>query len=109
MTPELMAVVDRLEPYGNAAPELCFLVRKAKIVGANIVGKGERTHLKLTLQCGAGPKAVKWPAMYWGASARYKRDFTDGDLVDMVFTVVRNSFNGSETIEMRVQDMEKSG
>ncbi|MDR3311998.1 MAG: single-stranded-DNA-specific exonuclease RecJ, partial [Spirochaetaceae bacterium] len=59
MTPELIKTVDLLEPYGKDTRELRFVVRGVTIVDAKILGKTERTHLKLTFQCGEGKSAPK--------------------------------------------------
>nr|WP_062327740.1 single-stranded-DNA-specific exonuclease RecJ [Treponema endosymbiont of Eucomonympha sp.] len=96
MTPELLKLADRFEPYGHENPALHFLVKGAKIAAADIMGKTERKHLKLTLQCGS----YQWPALFWGEAERYGRDFTKGDLLDAVFTVKRETFNGTEKPEL---------
>ena len=83
------------------------MVNGATIIAADIIGKGGKKHLKLTLQCGTQAAAYKWPAMYWNAAERYNRDFTNGDKVNVVFTLSRNTFNGSETVQLIVADMEK--
>jgi single-stranded-DNA-specific exonuclease len=109
MTPDLIKIVDSLEPYGKDNRELRFVVRGVTIVDAKILGKTERTHLKLTFQCGEGKSAPKWPGIYWGAAERFGRDFALNDRVDVVFSVERNNFGGTESIEMNIADMEKSG
>jgi single-stranded-DNA-specific exonuclease len=101
MTPDIMKLVDRFEPFGKDNPELQFLVKNALIVNAEIIGKTEK-HLKLTLQCGT----YKWPARFWNAAERYGRDFSTGDKVNVVFSFKRDSFNGTETVQMVIADME---
>ncbi|MDR3284226.1 MAG: single-stranded-DNA-specific exonuclease RecJ [Treponema sp.] len=105
LTPDTMKLVDRFEPFGKDNEELRFLVSSAVIVDADVIGKVEKKHLKLTLQCGA----LKWPARYWNAAERYNRDFTSGDKVNVVFSLARNAFNGTETVQLIVADMEKAG
>ncbi len=105
MKPEILELVDRLEPYGELNPQLNFLVTGTRIAQADVLGKTERTHLKLLLAFGQ----TKWPAMYWGASQRLKRDFDEGDSLDVVFQLSRNYFNGKETPQMMVTDAVKSG
>ncbi|MGL4981361.1 MAG: DHHA1 domain-containing protein, partial [Treponemataceae bacterium] len=103
-TPEIAELIDSLEPYGEANKPLVFLLKKAKVFSAEIVGKIEAKHLKLTLSIGK----YKWPALFWNASERYKRDFETGDFVDIVFQVNKNTFNGTETSQIIISDLAKS-
>ena len=103
MTPELLALVDRFEPYGESNGGLCFMSRNLKIIGADIMGKVEAKHLKLTLSAGAH----KWPALYWNSAEKLKVEFDIGDTIDAVFSVGRNCFNGIETAQLIITDIHK--
>ena len=104
LTPELLKITDLFEPYGESNPPLTFFSRRMKIVTADIIGKGEKKHLKLIL---AGGKH-KWPALYWNAAERLGTDFAPGDTIDLVYRVERNVFNGMESAQMIVQEAERS-
>lgn len=104
LTPNLLKTIDLFEPYGEGNPQLLFFSRKLKIVSADIIGKGEKKHLKLLL---AGGKH-KWPALFWNAAERLGRDFSLGDSIDVVYRLERNLFNGMETAQMIVQEVERS-
>lgn len=104
LTPNLLKTIDLFEPYGEGNPQLLFFSRKLKIVGADIIGKGEKKHLKLVL---AGGKH-KWPALFWNEAERLGRDFALGDTIDVVYRLERNLFNGMETAQMIVQEVERS-
>ncbi len=103
LTPSILDLTDRFEPYGEGNNPLTFLARNIKIISADIMGKTEKLHLKLTVACGT----YKWPAVYWRAAERLGRDFAVGDAIDTVFTVGRNSFNGSEIPQLILQDVQK--
>ena len=96
----LLALVDRFEPYGNENPELVFMTRGAKIAGAQIMGKGERQHLKLTVEIGS----LKWPALWWDQAERLGRDFKVGDKIDLAYNFQRNFFNGQESRQLQIVD-----
>ena len=96
----LLALVDRFEPYGNENPELVFMTRGAKISGAQIMGKGERQHLKLYVEIGS----LKWPALWWDQAERLGRDFKVGDSIDLAYNFQRNFFNGQETRQLVIVD-----
>jgi single-stranded-DNA-specific exonuclease len=103
LKPDLLKVIDLFEPYGEENPELTFMSSSLKIIDAAILGKTERQHLKLTLDCGS----VKWPALFWGEAERLHRDFDKGDTIDILFQVTRNMFNGIETPQMILRDVHK--
>lgn len=104
LTPDILKTIDLFEPFGEANPPLLFMTRKLSIVSADIIGKTDPQHLKLTFACGG----TKWPAMFWKESARLKRDFDAGDTVDVVFQITRNTFNGIENLQMIISDIQKS-
>lgn len=101
LKPEILKTVDRFEPYGEGNRELIFMTQRIKIFDAQVIGKTERQHLKLTFDCGA----TKWPALFWGEAARLNRDFSKGDTVDIVYTLGRNTFNGAEIPQMILKDI----
>lgn len=103
MSPELLNLVDSFEPFGQGNPNLKFLVKNAKIVSADVMGKTEVQHLRLTIDCGK----YKWPSIYWKAAERLNRDFSVGDKVNIVFEATRNLYNGNETPQMNIVEMEK--
>ncbi|MCI1209563.1 MAG: single-stranded-DNA-specific exonuclease RecJ [Treponema sp.] len=104
LTPDLLKLVDRFEPFGEANPPLLFMSKSLKVTDAQILGKTERQHLKLTLDCGKN----KWPAMFWGEGERFHRDFDTGDSLDILYQVTRNTFNGMETPQLIITDIKKT-
>ena len=104
LKPDLLAIVDDFEPYGEENRELTFMSKKLRICDAMILGKSERQHLKLTFDLGK----TKWPAMFWGGAECLHRDFDKGDLVDVLYQVGRNCFNGVETPQLIITDIRKS-
>jgi single-stranded-DNA-specific exonuclease len=100
----VLKLADRFEPYGEMNRPLLFLSRGLLVTDILLMGKDEQKHIKLTLDTGK----YKWPAVYWNAADKFKVDFDLGDRVDLVYTLNRNWFNGSETPQMMVQDLKKS-
>lgn len=105
INPELLVLADRFEPYGEGNEPLVFLARNLTLMTADMMGKTEKLHLKLTFDCGK----FKWPAIFWQAAERLNRDFSVGDKIDAVFQVGRNTFNGTETPQMILKDLRRSG
>jgi single-stranded-DNA-specific exonuclease len=104
LTTDLFELVDRFEPYGEENGALIFLARGLKISDITLMGKPEAKHVKLTLDTGK----VKWPAIYWQAVDKVGRDFDKNDLVDLVFTLSRNWFNGTETPQLIITDLKRT-
>lgn len=100
---DILKTIDLLEPYGEENPPLLFSTEGLQILNADILGKIEPFHLKLTL---AVDKA-KWPALFWKESKRYKRDFDTGDKINLIYTINRNNFNGMESLQMIISDIQK--
>jgi single-stranded-DNA-specific exonuclease len=101
---KLLFYVDAFEPFGAENPELRFLVRNAKVMGAEIIGKTEKKHLRLDLKAGE----FTWPARFWNAADRYGADFAKGDRVDAVFAIERNFYGGEEKAQMIIIDIKRS-
>jgi len=105
LKPDLLAVVDRLEPYGEGCRPLIFTVHGLTILTLDLVGKAGAQHVKLTLDSGLH----KWPAIYWNALERLERgDFSAGDRVDAAFQVSRNYFQGQEKPQLTILDLVRS-
>lgn len=104
MTPELKKIIDRFEPTGNENPKLVFLAKNLPIVSGLVMGKAEKQHLKITVDCGKS----KWPCIFWNEGERLHKDFDVGDKVDIIFNIERNVFNGTETLQLMLLGIEKS-
>lgn len=103
INPELFKVIDLFEPYGEKNSTIHFMTKQIKIISYQVVGKTEKQHLKLTLDSGDH----KIPLMYWGAADKINREFNVGDLVDVVYTVERNIFNGMESLQLVALEVKK--
>ena len=104
LKPDVLNIVDTFEPYGEENRPLTFMSQSLRIADAQLIGKSERMHLKLTLDAGE----YKWPALFWGEGERLGRDFVKGDHVDVLYEINRNLFNGTESPQMILKDVRKS-
>ena len=104
ITPDLLPLVERFEPFGEENDELIFISKSLKIQEARIMGKTEPYHLKLTFDCGK----YKFPAIFWKEAQRLNRDFKIGDKVDVLYTIGKNVFNGNTTPQMMIIDIDKT-
>ena len=104
ITPELLTLIDKFEPFGEENPELRFISKNLAVSDAVILGKTERQHLKIMFDCGK----YKFPALFWGEAARLNNDFSVKDRLDVIFNVTRNYYNGTITPQMILLDAQKS-
>ena len=105
MNPDLIKIVELLEPYGEEHRPLQFLLKNAVIEELSIMGNSEPKHVKLLLKSGS----YKWPAVFWRAGERLDTDFSKGDLVDLVFRLGRNYFRNTETLQLTILDLTRAG
>jgi single-stranded-DNA-specific exonuclease len=104
LTPDILKLTDRFEPYGEENEPLRFLSRNLLVRDIGFMGKTEAKHVKLTLDAGK----YKWPAVYWQAAGKVKEEFDLNDRVDIVFNVARNYFNGAEIPQLVITDLRRS-
>ena len=102
ITPELLALVDKFEPYGEQNKELVFVSKNLRLQDGIPIGKSQVQSLKLIFDCGK----YKFPAMFWGQAERLNRDFKTGDSMYVLFTVSKNTFKGNVTPQMILIDAE---
>jgi single-stranded-DNA-specific exonuclease len=104
LTPDILKVVDMLEPYGKGNKDINFLARGLIISDIAFIGRIEAKHVKFTLDTGK----YKWPALLWGAADRVSEEFKIGDVVNSIFYVRRNFYNGIENPQIFINDIEKA-
>ena len=105
LSPDILKIVDRFEPYGKENSPLNFMARNLIVREINFIGKPEAKHLKLILEAGKN----KWPALYWGAAEKaHNKEFTIDDKIDVVFNLSRDYYKGNEIPQMLVMDIKKS-
>ena len=105
LTPDILNLVDRFEPYGEGNEPLTFMARGLRVSELNLMGKIEANHVKLSLDAGR----YKWPAVYWQAADKVKKEFDLEDRVDLAFRVIRDWFNGRETPQLVISDLRREG
>jgi len=104
LSPEILNTVDRFEPFGEENEQLVFMTKKMRVADLSFMGKGEVRHVKLQLVAGKHT----WPAVYWQAADKVKKEFDLDDTVDLVYRIKRNYFNGNEIPQLIVADLKRS-
>ena len=105
LTPDILKLTDRFEPYGKENEHIIFMAKKLAVRDINFIGKPESKHVKMTLDAGRH----KWPAVYWQSADRVTNgEFGVNDKVDVIFNLSRDYYRGNETPQMIIIDLRKS-
>jgi len=96
--------VEKIAPYGEANPEPIFLLRDMNVIEMRAVGNGEK-HLKLSLESSAA-KEKKFPAIGFNFG-QWSNKLKLGSLIDIVFTLIANRWNGNCNLEFKIIDLKK--
>ena len=97
-------ILDKLEPFGAENQELILTTKNVKVVDALKQGKKEPLSLKLVFEFGK----YKFPGMFFGQADRLGKDIIVGQSYDILYTIVRNYFNGTVTPQLRLKEVRKS-
>jgi len=100
---DLINNLERFAPYGTGNPIPLFVSRNVKVVSFSGVGK-EGTHLKLRLQSNFG-KIMEAIGFHLGD---WTQRLSFGCLLDVVYELQINEWNGRREIQLRLIDLKKT-
>ena len=87
-----------IEPCGPANPTPAFIMKDVTLMSVRGIGAGK--HVKITFEC----QNRKFTGLWFGM-AESQILFKSGDLVDLLFTVSLNTFNGNTELQLILTDM----
>lgn len=93
---ETMSQMETLSPFGAGNPEPIFYIHSLEVMDSWVVGK---RHLKLKVKQGSSVME----AIGFGLSERHP---LQGKAIKMVFTPIRDQWQGYERIQLRIIDLE---
>ncbi|HHX58679.1 MAG TPA: single-stranded-DNA-specific exonuclease RecJ [Candidatus Moranbacteria bacterium] len=99
---DLVNQLSQLEPFGEGNPEPIFLTRNLTVSDLRLVGNGEK-HLKLILSDGE-PDTNRLSAIGFRLADNYA-NLKINDKIDLVFTLQKNQWNGIESIQAKIIDL----
>lgn len=91
----LLEALEHFEPYGQDNPEPKFVSFKAVIQDIMTMGQ-DKKHIKFRI-------GGMWALGFSKAEAW--KDFQIGDLIDVVYTVCFNIFNGRKEVQLKIVDL----
>ena len=100
--PKLFRLVDQLAPFGPGNMRPVFMLKKMVDAGSTrIVGEN---HLKLTIKEPGGNLTLDGIGFGLGKLAPLLTS-SEGNLVDVAFSLEKNEFRGSVSVQLRVRDL----
>ncbi len=101
---QLVDDLEKFRPYGQGNEKPVFLSQKMQVIAAEQIGSAGQ-HLRLTANPQKGEKMVKLIGFRLGSRAE-KLMF--GDLIDVVYEIGVNEWNGNREIQLRIVDLRMS-
>jgi single-stranded-DNA-specific exonuclease len=101
---DLLEQLSVLEPFGQANPQPVLMSSRVRVAGAWARGN-EGQHLKLRLDDGRGGPPVDAMAFRLGHFVEYLQK---PRFIDVAYTLGRNDWNGSSTLQLNVKDFRSS-
>ncbi len=99
---KLVEEIKKIEPFGKENEEPLFLTKNLIVEELSWVGNGEK-HLKLFLR----PKNKKpkiFEAIGFNMSESFK-NIKKGDVLDLVFNLQQDSWNGNKKLQLKIVDL----
>lgn len=99
---DLANEISRMEPFGEGNPEPVFLIKNLKVSDLKLVGNGEK-HLKLTL---SGQNSNSCLSAIGFRLADTYANLKVNDKIDLVFALQKNQWNGIESLQAKIIDLD---
>ena len=100
----LYDALSKFEPFGVGNPEPVFLTCQVKVEDFRLVGN-EGKHLKLAISY--QPLAISFEAIGFGLG-EWGQKLKIGDQIDLVYTILVDSWNGQERLQLKIRDLRPS-
>lgn len=98
--------LKKMEPFGEGNPEPIFFMKGIKIYELKVCGNGSK-HLKLSLGAQSGSPKI-FDSIGFGMCEKFP-DLKVNDVVDIVFNLNEDSWNGNKKIQLKLIDLKKNG
>lgn len=96
----------KLKPYGQHNQQAKFVSYKFQINEINIIGSDSQ-HIKFKLSLSSDSKVVSVWAISFGGAEKYK-DYNISDIIDLVYYLDINEFNGRRDVQLKIIDIKIS-
>lgn len=102
---ELITLIKKFEPYGQANPLPRILSKKLVIKYVDTVG-AQKQHLRITVTNSSGD--LQFKTIGFGLAKEWANQLQAGDRIDIVYELGFNEWNGTKEIQIKIVDLKKS-
>jgi len=102
LTLDAVHALQVMEPFGEQNPQPLFFLRSAVIAEIRAIGDG--SHLRMMLELPKQSRVVA-VAFRQGDAAMF---YSAGDIIDIAFYLVGNTWQGSENVNLHIEEMRLS-
>jgi len=96
---ELLNILDKFEPYGEANPKPKFITQNVEIIDIKNIGQ-EGEHKKYRLK--------EQNRVLTAIEFKSKNSFNIGDIVNITYTLSKNEFNNNIYINLYIEDIQQA-
>ena len=100
---EFLELIERLAPFGQSNKAPCFASFKLKIIDIVKMGQEEQ-HIKIRFLNHEDKDMKSFWGISFGGSKKYSQ-LKLGDIVDLVYSLEFNHFNGKKEIQLKIIDL----
>ncbi|MCD4706005.1 single-stranded-DNA-specific exonuclease RecJ [bacterium] len=97
----------KFAPFGQNNSKPLFLTKNLKLLYSREVGKNGN-HLKFSVSDDAYQGGCGWDCIGFGIAENWRGKLKQGDLVDLVYYIEENCWNGTREIQLKIIDLKHS-
>ncbi len=96
-----------LAPYGITWPELLLFSKGLLLEDVQPIGRSDAGHLRLILNKSSAEQNEEQNlfAVFWNSAERHTKDFTKGDIVDILYRIKANYYQGQMKFQLEIVDI----
>ncbi len=99
--------LEKLMPFGEENPKPLFILKEVRILDMRLVGNGRHVRFRFRIDR-AGLPGTLFEGIGFGLG-EVDEEYVAGDLVDLLFHLEINRYNGQEQVSLQVRDLRPSG
>ncbi len=99
--------ISKLAPFGQKNPTPVFLTKNLKVLSSREIGK-DGNHLKVFVNNHCEDVSCNLDCIGFGLSQYWRGKLSPGDIVDLVYHIDENNWNGNRNIQLKILDLKHS-
>lgn len=104
---DLMENLKKFEPFGVGNPRPVFLTKSVQVLNVRPVGSDGK-HLRLQIKSTSYELPATSYSVIGFGSGEWAAKLRPGDLIDIVYNLEENNWNGQKTLQLKLKDLRKT-